>query len=582
MVEKGNVDKWRRFKENYQIRSGLFSWYKFRPHTSMLEINPEEGVLTSFFAKKVDCLTCLIDSDSHKKAINSHLSDYSVTYIKEIDKNKKYDYIVAVDPFPYYLTDNEVQDKYIEWENCLSSEGTLILVVNNIFSSLKMAGIRNSYRREDSLESLYSGLNPIFKRVKPYYIFPDYIFPQDIYTNEIKAGRDIPETVITYSANINESRENLKKFYKESFNLFEPNAIAGSFLIECTNGDDQSLNNNLRIKIASGRGERSLYTVINREDVAKFSLGGNNDNLRILAENLKSLKESGVKVIEYSLEGNQLIMPRVYSPLLTEVIGDAAETNRELFFNLIDKLYEAILKSSTHVNHSKIWNDTYGDKDWGPILNKAYIEMTPLNCFYDEGELLFFDQEYTEVQCPAKFVLYRCIEHIKLISKEEKWIVSLDDVKLKYNLTESWETFERKEAEFLDKIFKNDNISNFVKNFHIANQYDYWNYPRISTQLLAYLLEEINHKRIVCYGAGWFYNWFMNVYGKYCNVLFIVSNNKEEWGNYIEGVKICPPTEIIKDKHRIVITRADTDEAINELIALEITDYKVIYKNEWN
>ena len=45
-------------------------------------------------------------------------------------------------------------------------------------------------------------------------------------------------------------------------------------------------------------------------------------------------------------------------------------------------------------------------KDYGVILKNGYIDMTLSNCFFEHGELIFFDQEWKFEQVPLKFILF--------------------------------------------------------------------------------------------------------------------------------------------------------------------------------
>ncbi|WP_033168593.1 hypothetical protein [Clostridium sp. KNHs205] len=580
MDKKEGIELWKKFKEDSIMRSGLLYWYEFPQNATVLEINPNKGELTSILLSKNLEVACLVKSNKQAEIILRKNNSDHLQCVMRKDLNTVYDYIIAIDPFPYYYTEVDVQEKYHEWKQLLKKEGKLLFVFNNIFSSLSTVGVRNSYNRADSLDSTRKQLSPLFKNIKNYYIFPDYIFAQEIYTDSIRADADVAKTVIPYAANIDESRECLWSNYKKSFYTFEPNIIAGSFLLECSDCMVQELDEVLRVKIASLRGEGSTYTKIKAKYVEKASIINNSSKMSTLQEHMEEIRRRGVNTVDIKIVDGKAIMPRIKEPLLSRVMAEAILKDENLFYTLLDQLYENILKSSDYSMNATGWNEKYGDHNWGIILKKAYPEMTPLNCFYQDNQLIFFDQEYIVRDYPAKYILYRSLEHIRMLSEVSD--ILWNDIKKKYELEDCWCYFEKEEKCFLNSISESLTAKEFIENFHMANQYEYWDVPRMSVQLIKYLFDEVGNKKIVFYGSEGYFKWFIKGYGKLCEMDFVASDNESVWGNTIEGFKICSIDEINKDKHRTVIMCMDIDDAVKKLKIRGIKDYKIIYREDWD
>jgi hypothetical protein len=103
-------------------------------------------------------------------------------------------------------------------------------------------------------------------------------------------------------------------------------------------------------------------------------------------------------------------MPRIEAPTLSEHLRSLVESDPEVFVACMDKLYGYILMSSAHVAKEKnALLKLAPSADWGVILEKAYPEMIPVNCFFDNGQFLFFDQEFVSGNYPASYVMFRAL-----------------------------------------------------------------------------------------------------------------------------------------------------------------------------
>lgn len=579
---KGLREIWREYYHNSPMRQGLIAWYDWKQGSDILEWNPEKGALTGLLASRCETLTCRIETPGQAWKLQERFRKFdniSCSFMEEIMK-KQYDYILAVNSFRYYVTQEQAGNMYSQWKSLLKDEGRLLFVVNNIFSAQKKLGIRNAFGREDAKDILDHELRKYFNNVRFYYIFPDYIFPQDIYTDRYPASCDVANFLQPYVANLDEARENLWKLYQTAFVVQNPSLVAGSFLVECS---DAALSYDLeRIKITLNRGKNGLITKIKHLTVEKEPFAGKMENqIHILADNLRKLKKNQISVIDFREENGKLMMPRLSVPVLSQVLLDLGERDRDSFLQLFDSLYNAILNSSHHIVKSNIWDKKYGKHDWGIVLQTGFVEMTPLNCFYQEEKLLFFDQEYCMEECPARYIMFRCIEHVYMFINGRKFIVSKEELKTRYRLEKHWDYYEKEEQDFLENICHQDDSKDFAGYFSLINQYQYWNEPRISVQMLKYLFGGLEKKRVVCYGTGEILEWFMRGYGAIHPVEFAVSDDKLQWGSTLYGIEVKSLDEVLPDKHRVIITNFLVEEAVIQLNSRNIEDYRFFEWDEW-
>ena len=77
--------------------------------------------------------------------------------------------------------------------------------------------------------------------------------------------------------------------------------------------------------------------------------------------------------------------------------------------------------------------------DWGVILDRAYLNMTPDNIFYQNGRLTFFNQGLCRPNTPAKYLMFLGIyDNAETLQR----IGVLDEAKQRYGLMGLWGVME--------------------------------------------------------------------------------------------------------------------------------------------
>ncbi|MCI9436904.1 MAG: class I SAM-dependent methyltransferase [Lachnospiraceae bacterium] len=254
-------------------------------------------------------------------------------------------------------------------------------------------------------------------------------------------------------------------------------------------------------------------------------------SLRKAYENILDLQAHGIPVVEHKLlPGDILELPFVSWPTLSDYIKEIMQGNTEEFLQLIDRIYEYILLSSEEVpeednalpaalglcmpcgrpetaeegnpvqsnqaQSNKVegnpvqnsWAQSNKVEDnlvqsnqihsnrgdlvkgkFGPILRRAYMELIPLNCFYNPAteDFLYFDQEFVRENYPAKYVLFRAIHYIYCFTPNAERYYPKQKLLEKYGLEDTWEIYLKEETRFLDEVRNRERYKQFYERTQI-------------------------------------------------------------------------------------------------------------------
>lgn len=261
-------------------------------------------------------------------------------------------------------------------------------------------------------------------------------------------------------------------------------------------------------------------------------------------------------------------MRRVRAPSLSEHIRCLAERrDGAALLACVDKLYGYILASSERARaEDNALRQLAPEEDWGPILRRAYIEMIPVNCFYTNGDFLFFDQEFSRANYPAKYVLFRVLRDIYAFSPAAEAVVPLESIKARYGLARLWDAFQREEWRFQRELRQEEVYTRFfawianddaamLKNRR-ALQMGNYREAAPKTSALFHAVAELGQRRIVLFGAGKMAAQYLDKYGATHPPLFMVDNNAAKWGTFQRGLAIKAPEalrELAYGTFRVVI-----------------------------
>lgn len=192
------------------LRKLLFEWYPFFEGCRILEVGGNMGELTGLFCDKGGSVVSIEKNETRADIIRFRCKKYKNIEVKSIPFQDisllgKFDYIVVHNTFgllkKYFLTPNPYVDFLKLLYNSLSSEGKILIAVNNRIGMQYLSGAV-----EELTKKRYTGINNFdgydqvrtfsktelsnlfeeagFRNYKFYYPFPNYVFPTEIHTAE--------------------------------------------------------------------------------------------------------------------------------------------------------------------------------------------------------------------------------------------------------------------------------------------------------------------------------------------------------------------------------------------------------------
>ena len=386
--------------------------------------------------------------------------------------------------------------------------------------------------------------------------------------------------------------------------------MANGYFIECT------LNGTLcdadQVTVSSDRGEEnSLATIIRAgKSVAKKALyREGKEKIRTLLENTEYLKAHHVPVVNASVCGKEFVMPYVEGEIATAYFQELLQRDREEFLAELTRFFDIILKSSEQVPYSEInwehfepgWerrkeDDPNIDKwkkivslggsckqDIGVILKRGFIDMISLNCFYSEGNFLFFDQEFYMENLPANVIMLRTIDCIYRRRPVLQGIMPQDDVLKHFHLYKYKDTWRKYEWKFLENIRKEKELASYHKkhrrDFNLVNANRMrMNFSQGEYEKLFFdIFRNVYGKKLYLFGSGSFAEKFLEKFGSELDIAGVFDNNEERWGKRLGGIEIQSPETIlgIKETCKIIICIKQYEEILNQLKHMGVKDISI-------
>lgn len=460
------------YHEFSSLRSGVLQWYDFGDKANVLEIGSGYGTITGLLCDKCAYVTAFEMNPKKAYILKQRYSKRNNLNVVTEDmsnlEKQTFDYIIFNGSLGYQCGGSKDTDDYVCYLNSLksmlSNDGRIIIVTENRlgvsylcgkpapasglpFDTLSGFPKNSKYYTFTKRELRDIAINSEYQSYRFYYPLPDHLYAQEIYSEDYLPTKKVEERILqrycyNHSA-IADERKLLREFIEN--NAFD--VVANSYILEL---GIKSISDVLYATVTLDRGlENASATVIHKDYVQKSSVASQGyKSVRNVFLNANCLKDRGVPVIEHNMHGNTIRMPRVKEETLSSYLGSHCFRESDELFAIFDKLQHWIIRSSdtTDVCHMKLED---GVKP-GLILKKAYIDMVPFNCFISRnGEFKFFDQEFVFDNYPAGFVMYRALMYTYLFSPQLEDVVSIDDMKKRYDLSELWSTYEKEEQSFV-------------------------------------------------------------------------------------------------------------------------------------
>lgn len=554
------------------LKKGILCWYQFNKDSKVLCVMDKEHPVVELLKKRCEVVDVL-DGDS--------ITD-------------GYDYIVTLGIIEYL---EDPSKEIAVWKKLLNSNGKLIIGVENRLGLRYFCGDRDPHtgRNFDGIEGYFGVgsrtrseegrnfskeeisnilVNAGFSNQKFYSILPNLEFTQLVYSEDFLpeeelAGRYFPKYNSPQTIFLDEER-----LYTDLINNNMFHLMANAYLIECPLNNEYSTTKHATISLERGV-KQAMATVITNDDmVKKYPLYEEGlSKLNELKNNEQYLKERGVEVVEGNIEDDIYMMPFIKHPHSVTYLQKLFWEDRKAFEDKVDEFYKIIIKSSSIIRE---------DDKLGPILERGYIDLVPLNSFYINGEFVFYDQEFYYDEYPAKVMLYRTINILYSTNMNVELPVSY--FYEKYGMMECKDILGRMSAEFTDELRNIRELSYFWKPYNKDYENINVNRQRMNYSLDEYdrifrnIFKDIDRKKVVLFGSGIFSKHFIAMYKNEVDIECIVDNNSSKWGGCLEGIEIKSPDAIfnIEEDRRIIICIKQYMAIVKQLNSMGIDDY-VIY-----
>ena len=485
-------NRWEVFYHLTAMRNSILNWYDFKPNARILQIGGELGSLTGMLCEKCEHVTVWEKSKFRAETISIRCRNHENLEVysgltERSDFHQKFDYIVMIGTLEAVgkgSDDKGLYERFLKkCQQFLKKEGKFLIAVENRYglkyfcgdpephTGVPYSGINKypfgtsgySFSRQEILDiAQRAGMKDIYF----YYPLPDYRLTQLVYSEKYLPGPNLKERLFFYHTKPGCLTALENRLYDDIIENGVFEFFANSFLLECgmeTHTGERAV----YAAVTTDRGaEDALATVTydNRTVRKKPLFAQGKKRLEEVYRNINEIHVRGIKTVPHSLDGENLLMPYVSAEMFSDYLRRIGRERPSEFEERIEQLYQAILDSSEHVDPELNEFPCEGkDIDCGVILKKAYIDMVPLNCFFSEGELIFFDQEFTRKNYPALYTLFRALKYTYLFTPEIDKFVPLDYLKDKYHMKEIWELCVEEENRFVASNRKYDVYDNFYK-----------------------------------------------------------------------------------------------------------------------
>ena len=586
-----------------EFSKGALVWYNFKPDCDILYLynDKEDAAVKEFLQQKGTVTLCsCIELAEAKLEVN------------------RYDYIVGIDAI------EECQNPAELLKAChkmLKSSGRIVLGTENRYAIKYICGDRDPYtnhsfdgmenyrRLSDADRNLIAGRCYSMAELK--LMLSQAGFENDKFYSVMPS---LQETQLVYA----EGYEPVEELAMRYFGMFHK--MANAYIIECSM--DGRLDDTLHATISLDRGhDNALVTSICEHDgvrnvIKRAVYKEGIHKLKEMQDNLDDLHTRGINVVDSSVENDIFIMPYVDAPVAMNELKAIAKKDKNAFLKAMDDMYELILNSSEHTGiiSEKDRNSADG-RDLGTILEKGYIDMVPLNCFYDgtiedsKSRFIYYDQEFYWDNCPAKAIMYRSISIIyDGTDKEYERIMPRTELLDRYGLAECEDIWQRMSSRFTETLRKQKQLRPYYENKRIDGRILYTNREKINYSAKEYqkIFVDIfdgfdDSKKLILFGSGRFTERFLFQFAGDYNIYSIVDNNSAKWGTTMQGVPINSPDifgqqdhakwgttmqgvpinspDILKDTpekdRHIIICIKGYNGVVNQLKDMGITDYHI-------
>lgn len=555
-----------------EFPKGLLNWYGFKPSSNVLYITEKNTSLEELLKERCGQVLSVDKKQSVEEGFQKQYKGF-------------FDYIVAVGVAERL---KEPIKTLSYWKKLCNPGGRLLLGTDNRlglryfcgdqdpFTNRSFDGIENYRRvqrtdrdfvegRSYSRDELHNMLEEAgWEENKFYAVLPNLDAPQLIYAEGYLPQEEL--SIRYFPAYYHPDSVFLEEefLYTDIIKNGMFHAMANSYLIECTLGS--GFENVRHVTLSMDRGkENALATIIRENDTVEKRIlyDEGKGKLERLRDNASYLKAHKIPVLDFEIKERECVMPYVNYDVLLPHWHKLARTDVEKLLEEIDAFYRLILDSSDILEPHKVKNpEGMLLEGLGPILKRGYWDLVPLNCFYNKGSFLFYDQEFYEENYPAKAILFRSLQIIYASDWEMEAIIPQHLLWKRYALEEEIGVWQRYSYETTVKLRHQKVLRRYYERIRRDSDTVNTNRQRMNysegeyQRVFVDLFRNAADKKIVLFGSGNFAKRFLTQFKGQRRIYAIVDNNPSKWGQKLEGINIYSPefmSKIPPEERRIII-----------------------------
>ncbi len=551
-----------------ELPIGLIGWYEFTSGARAVCITDEKnqkiavgleerGLFVDTYCVEKDSRLELQDNTYNYAIVAGGLERAKDTklFLQVIRQSMKKDGILLL------ATDNRLGIRYFCGDQDAFTGKNFDSIENYLRVSFEKAGVEGRTYAKHELQDMLADAG--FTRQKFYSVFPQYQCPQIMFSQDYEPKEQLDIRIFPQY----ECKDTL--FLEEDLlyqtlvenQLLHP--MANGFFVECPLQGEFAPVNQVTMSMERGR-KQAMFTILRKDETVHklpvFKEGF--EKIEGLLDSNAYLTQHGIRMVETNVTGNGVDMPYIHEITALEYLRTLVLKDTEAFIHELDKLWELILQSSEHVPEEEIdwdefvpyWGEKKPDDPFteryirhpqiGCVLKRGYIDLVPLNCFYFNGEYVFYDQELYVENLPAKVIMLRTIDTVYRGQREIYQTLPYNDLMERYQLEECKPLFQRFVGKFLSDL-RNDSL---LKEYHKRVRKDV-NVIKANRQRMNYsadtydkvfrdVFKGIGNRDLYLFGSGLYAEKFMEQYGDEYKVVGIIDNNSEKWGTNFQGIPI--------------------------------------------
>ncbi len=491
--------RWEVFRALSPLRDAVVAWYPLPPSASVLEINPNYGELTEALLRRSgqqartqvsvvalgspreDFLTARLPAQAVPAGSSLTLvSPTDLPALLPAHHQGQWD-LVVLDGWPWFVDTGERRDHatvqlLARIAESLPPHGVLLWALPNRFALSGWCGLPEPGSGDAAFEGMqhYAGAHPQrslaqvqqlchqagLAQVRVHQPLPDHHVPQLILTDSYQPQPEVFSRLSTYSptrqGQVAEPahlwaalRENgVQQFFSQGFVVLAGQQIPAESPTCAVISSDREV------------GHALITTMHHDHTVRKRALwSAGHPAIEALVSHTATLRQRGLTVLDHQLEpGPAVRLPHVEGPTLAghlAAIPAFADVGRQLIC-IFDGLAEQIMRSSPPLGCSvdphpagvqgqpqlAAWNST-------TVLQQAFLDLVPFNCFYRDGQFLWFDQEFCQPNLTMGSIMVRALHYSYFFNPALDTVVSLEGLKHRYGLTEQWQQWLEQEYAFV-------------------------------------------------------------------------------------------------------------------------------------